>query len=54
MRLGLTHRLKLRRQYRAFEGYIEELRQRFADRVVWHSDRIKALAERPPWGESVQ
>lgn len=54
MRLGLTHRLKLRRQYRAFESYIEELRQRFADRVVWHNDRIKALAERPPWGESVQ
>ena len=54
MRLGLTHRLKLGRQYRAFEVYIEGLRERFTDRVVWHDDSIEALAERPPWSEAAQ
>ena len=54
MRLGLTHRLKLERQYRAFEVYIEGLRERFTDHVVWHDDSIEALAERPPWSEAAQ
>jgi len=52
MRLGLTHRLKLTGQYEAFETYIEELRQRYAARVVWHDDRIASLAKRPPWEEA--
>jgi peptidyl-prolyl cis-trans isomerase C len=51
MRLGLTHRLKLTGQYEAFEKYIEQLRQQYADRVVWHDDRITSLAEHPPWEE---
>ncbi len=54
MRLGLTHRLKLGGQYQAFEAYIEELRQKYADRVTWHDDRIAALAERLPWQETAQ
>ena len=52
MRLGLTHRLKLTRQYEAFETFIEELRQRYAARVVWHDDRIATLAKRLPWEEA--
>lgn len=54
MRLGLTHRLKLSRQYAAFEVYIEELRQRYAERVIWHDDNIQTLAERPPWAEATE
>ncbi len=52
MRQGLTHQLKLFGQYEAFEVFIEQLRQKYGDRVVWHDDRITALAEHPPWEES--
>jgi peptidyl-prolyl cis-trans isomerase C len=54
MALGLQHRLRLSGQYQAFEAYIEELRQRYADRVVWHDDRIAALAANLPWSEPEQ
>jgi peptidyl-prolyl cis-trans isomerase C len=52
MRLGMTHRKRLAQSYRSFESYIDDLRQMYADRVVWHDDRIAALAQRPPWAEA--
>lgn len=53
MRAGLMHRLKLNRTYNAFESYIEGLRQRYVDQVVWHDDRIRTLASQPPWAPAV-
>lgn len=52
MRLGLTHRLKLSRQYAAFEAYVADLRRRYEGRVVWHDDRIAALAKDPEWSRA--
>jgi len=48
MRLRILHRRKLSRQHEAFEQYIAELRQRYADRIVWHDGRIAALASQEP------
>lgn len=44
MRLRILHRRKLSKLHQTFEQYIAELRQRYADRVVWHDARIAALA----------
>lgn len=49
MRLGLTHRLKMNRQYQAFEVYIDELRQQYEPQVRWQQDNVRRLAARPPW-----